>query len=126
MSDAFSAAQFPLAAMNRRRPTRDLTFFRKYHILNAVFLRRVDNTLLCRDWILNRREVRSGFFIHGGLDFNTKGCIDLQEGDKRFQNFFVSTKLSSIYVYVKYEQERVTIREKKPKVYTSSPYLFEI
>ena len=56
---------------------------------------------------------RTGFFIHGGSDFNTKGCIDLQRGDAVFQKYFVSTGLSSIYIYVKYEKERVKIREKK-------------
>jgi len=66
---------------------------------------------------------RSGFFIHGGLDFNTMGCIDLQEGETKFQKYFVSTGLSSIYVYVKYDKERVTIREQRPKVY-SSPSLY--
>ena len=70
----------------------------------------------------NVRE-RSGFFIHGGLDFNTMGCIDLQEGETKFQKYFVSTGLSSIYVYVKYDKERVTIREQRPKVY-SSPSLY--
>jgi len=69
---------------------------------------------------------RSGFFIHGGLDFGSAGCIDLQEGDTKFQKYFVSSKLAFIYIYVKYEKERVTIREKRPKVYTTSPYLFEI
>ena len=59
---------------------------------------------------------RSGFFIHGGVEFNTKGCIDLREGDKKFQKYFVSTKLPSIYVYVKYEKERVTIQEKKETI----------
>jgi len=64
---------------------------------------------------------RSGFFIHGGLDFNTGGCIDLQEGDTKFQKYFVSTGLSSIYVYVKYDKVRVTIREQRPRVYNISP-----
>ena len=50
---------------------------------------------------------RTGFFIHGGSDFNTKGCIDLQRGDTKFQKYFASTGLSSIYVYVKYEKEHV-------------------
>ena len=66
---------------------------------------------------------RDGFFIHGGLDFGSAGCIDLQEGDTNFQKYFVSTRLSSIYVYVKYDKERVTIREQRPKVY-SSPSLY--
>ena len=64
---------------------------------------------------------RDGFFIHGGLDFNTGGCIDLQEGDTKFQKYFVSTGLSSIYVYVKYDKVRVTIREQRPRVYNISP-----
>ena len=68
----------------------------------------------------NVRE-RSGFFIHGGLDFNTRGCIDLQRGDTKFQKYFVATKLSSIYVYVKYDKVRVTIREQRPKVYNIFP-----
>ena len=68
-----------------------------------------------------RCAARSGFFIHGGSDFNTRGCIDLQEGETKFQQYFVSTGLSSIYVYVKYDKERVVIQEKKPKVYIDFP-----
>ena len=82
-------------------------------------------------WTLHPDEAtdvrkRTNFFIHGGLDFNTKGCIDLQEGIEKFQKYFVSLRTASIYIYVKYEKERVTIREKRPKVYTISPNLFEI
>ena len=66
---------------------------------------------------------RTGFFIHGGLDFNTGGCIDLQEGDTKFQKYFVSTGLSSIYVYVKYDKVRVTIREQRTKVYSLPLYM---
>jgi len=69
---------------------------------------------------------RTNFFLHGGLDFGSAGCIDLQEGDTKFQKYFVSLRTASIYIYVKYEKERVTIREERPKVYTTSPYLFEI
>ena len=56
---------------------------------------------------------RSGFFVHGGYEFNTKGCIDLQRGDTAFQKYFVSTKLPLIYIYVSYEKERVKIQERK-------------
>ena len=55
---------------------------------------------------------RTGLFIHGGLEFNTRGCIDLQRGVGKFRDYFVSTERSYIYVYVKYESERVKIREK--------------
>ena len=64
---------------------------------------------------------RTNLFLHGGLDFGSAGCIDLQEGETKFQKYFVSTKLSSIYVYVKYDKVRVTIREQRPKVYNISP-----
>ena len=64
---------------------------------------------------------RDGFFLHGGSDFGSAGCIDLQEGETKFQKYFVSTGLSSIYVYVKYDKERVVIQEKKPKVYIDFP-----
>ena len=63
---------------------------------------------------------RTNFFLHGGLDFNTGGCIDLQESDTKFQKYFVSTGLSSIYVFVKYDKVRVTIREQRPRVYNIS------
>ena len=59
---------------------------------------------------------RTGFFIHGGEEFNTKGCIDLQRGDTKFQKYFVSTGLSSMYVYVKYDRERVKIQEKRETI----------
>ena len=59
---------------------------------------------------------RTGFFIHGGEEFNTRGCIDLQRGDAKFQKYFVSTGLSSIYVYVKYDKERVKIQEKRETI----------
>jgi len=54
---------------------------------------------------------RSGFFVHGGAEFNTRGCIDLQGGVAKFRDYFVSTGLSYIYIYVEYEKERVKIRE---------------
>ena len=59
---------------------------------------------------------RTGFFIHGGLNFGSAGCIDLQEGDTKFQKYFVSTGLSSMYVYVKYDMERVKIQEKRETI----------
>lgn len=59
---------------------------------------------------------RSGFFIHGGSSFNTKGCIDLQRGDVKFQEYFASTNKSSIYIYVKYEKEKIKIQEKKTEI----------
>ena len=65
---------------------------------------------------------RTNFFIHGGSDFNTRGCIDLQKGDIDFQKYFVSTKLSSIYVYVKYKNERVMMNEKRIRYYTTMPF----
>ena len=59
---------------------------------------------------------RTGFFIHGGAEFNTRGCIDLQRGDTKFQKYFASTGLASIYVYVKYDRERVKIKEKRETI----------
>jgi len=59
---------------------------------------------------------RTGFFIHGGEEFNTRGCIDLQRGDAKFQKYFASTGLSSIYVYVKYDRARVKIQEKRETI----------
>ena len=56
---------------------------------------------------------RTGFFVHGGAEFNTRGCIDLRRGDTAFQKYFVSTKLPLIYIYVSYEKERVKIQERK-------------
>lgn len=60
---------------------------------------------------------RGNFFIHGGDDFGSAGCIDLQKNDGVFQKYFSSTKFSSIYVYVNYSEENVEIAEKKMRGY---------
>ena len=64
---------------------------------------------------------RSGFFIHGGSDFGSAGCIDLQKKDSVFQKYFDSTGLSFIYVCVNYETPNVKIQEKKYKAYPIIP-----
>ena len=60
---------------------------------------------------------RGGFFIHGGSNFGSAGCIDLQKKDSAFQKYFSSIKLPSIYVYVNYDKRTVETQEKKYKIY---------
>ena len=67
---------------------------------------------------------RSNFFIHGGTDFGSAGCIDLQKNDAVFEKYFTTTELPSIYVYVSYEEERVKIQEEKYRTYMTTPYLY--
>lgn len=64
---------------------------------------------------------RGGFFIHGGSDFGSAGCIDLRRGDTEFQKYFTSTNMASMYVYVRYEKERVKVQEKKYTTHMTMP-----
>ncbi|MCQ2353409.1 MAG: DUF2778 domain-containing protein [Victivallaceae bacterium] len=41
---------------------------------------------------------RGNFFIHGGDEFGSGGCIDLRKEDERFKNYFSSTEASVIYI----------------------------
>ena len=53
------------------------------------------------------------FTIHGGSDAQSAGCIDLTSRDTVFRKYLQSTGLTSIYVFVQYEQENVIIEEEK-------------
>ncbi len=64
---------------------------------------------------------RGSFFVHGGREYGSAGCIDLQKNDGVFRKYFLSTKLSSLYVYVSYSEENVEIAEKKIRVYPIMP-----
>ena len=70
----------------------------------------------------NNMRDRKNFFLHGGSDFGSGGCIDLQKNDDIFQKYFTSTKLSGIYIYVNYDNEFATIQENKDRYYPIRPY----
>jgi len=59
----------------------------------------------------NTRE-RSGFFVHGGAESTSAGCIDLREHDMTFNSFLHHYPENKWYVYVNYPEENVTVSEK--------------
>ncbi len=56
---------------------------------------------------------RSGFFIHGGLNWGSAGCIDIKSGDVKFNDFLKGLCKCYIPIIVKYElqQDKKTERE---------------
>ena len=58
-------------------------------------------------------EGDGGFFVHGGSEFGSAGCIDLQKNDKAFHDYLQQINQSSLFILVNYAKEKVTIRENK-------------
>ena len=56
---------------------------------------------------------RSGFFIHGGRVFGSKGCIDLRDHEILFRNYLQAENIKKIYVAVNYPQEVIEITESR-------------
>ena len=54
---------------------------------------------------------RSGFFIHGGSEWGSAGCIDLTNGDEKLSRFLEGLCNCYIPVVVKYVVDRNTISE---------------
>ena len=65
---------------------------------------------------------RSGFFIHGGGESGSAGCIDLCRQDCAFRDYLLSSGLKSLYVYVYYSEEIVHTAEKRSMDYPPSPH----
>ena len=59
----------------------------------------------------NTRE-RSGFFIHGGSESTSAGCIDLREHDITFNTFLHHSVKKKLYIYIRYPEENVSVSEK--------------
>ena len=59
----------------------------------------------------NTRE-RSGFFIHGGSESTSAGCIDLREHDITFNTFLHHSSKKKLYIYIRYPEENVSVSEK--------------
>ena len=47
-----------------------------------------------------------------------------QKNDAAFEKYFTTTELTSIYVYVNYEGERIKIQEEKYRTYITMPYSY--
>lgn len=64
---------------------------------------------------------RSGFFIHGGSESTSAGCIDLREHDITFNSFLHNSGKKKIYVYISYPEENVSVSEKNMVLPTFTP-----
>jgi Tlde1 domain len=60
---------------------------------------------------------RSGFFIHGGDNPGSAGCIDVTSGDIKLEKYLQNRKQGVVYIYVKYDKNIVKIEETKSKIY---------
>ena len=65
---------------------------------------------------------RSGFFIHGGSEFGSGGCIDLRRQDRAFRDYLLSTGLKMLHVYVYYAKKTVHTVEKRSMNYPVLPH----
>lgn len=68
----------------------------------------------------NTRE-RSGFFIHGGSESTSAGCIDLREHDITFNSFLYRSAKKKLYIYIRYPEENVSVSEKNMVLPTFNP-----
>ena len=59
----------------------------------------------------NMRE-RGNFFIHGGSESSSAGCIDLREHDVTLYSFLHRASKNKLYVYVNYFEENIAVSEK--------------
>ena len=69
----------------------------------------------------NTRE-RSGFFIHGGSESTSAGCIDLREHDITFNTFLHHSVKKKLYIYIRYPEENVSVSEKNMILPAFNPY----
>ena len=65
---------------------------------------------------------RSGFFIHGGLEFGSAGCIDLRQQDRVLRDYLQSTGLKMLHIYVYYAETTVRTVEKRSMNYPALPH----
>ena len=56
---------------------------------------------------------RGGFFIHGGDEYGSAGCIDLHQQDIIFHKYLFSQNRKTIYVYVRYNKSQAAVSDKK-------------
>jgi Tlde1 domain len=67
-------------------------------------------------WSIHKMEAtdtkgRSGFFIHGGDNPGSAGCIDVTSGDIKLEEYLQKLKQGIVYIYVKYNQRFVEVNE---------------
>jgi hypothetical protein len=60
---------------------------------------------------------RSGFFIHGGENLGSAGCIDVTSGDIKLEKYLQNRKQNIVYIYVKYDKKIIEVDETKSKIY---------
>ena len=54
---------------------------------------------------------RGGFFIHGGNEYGSAGCIDLKNKDVEFKKYLESISQEKIYIFVDYPQQNINISD---------------
>ncbi len=97
-----------------------------YYILQSetrsIITSPVSHLLGCRGWgsyswslhpceNTNTRK-RTGFFIHGGSESTSAGCIDLREHDITFNIFLHHSAKKKLYICIIYPEVNVSVSEK--------------